>query len=74
MTRINYEDGSVVDEDDAALTLLQISLKHGVPHVHDCGGHARCSTCRVMIHDGLANVLPRTDDERRLARRQLERP
>jgi adenylate cyclase len=67
MTRISYEDGTVIDEADAALTLLQISLKHGVPHVHDCGGHARCSTCRVMIHDGLANVLPRTGDERRLA-------
>ncbi len=67
MTRISYEDGAVVEEDDAALTLLQISLKHGVPHVHDCGGHARCSTCRVMIQDGLANVMPRNDDERRLA-------
>ncbi len=66
MTRISYEDGTVVDEEDA-LTILQISLKHGLPHVHDCGGHARCSTCRVMIHDGLANVLPRNDDERRLA-------
>src|SRR6266480_7907300 len=22
---------------------LPISLKHGVPHVHECGGHARCS-------------------------------
>src|SRR5882757_3024847 len=67
MTCIHYEDGTVVDEDDAALTLLQISLKHGIPHVHACGGHARCSTCRVMIHDGLANTLPRNEAEQHLA-------
>src|SRR5205807_858866 len=67
MTCIKYEDGTVVDEDDPHLTLLQISLKHGVPHVHDCGGHARCSTCRVLIREGLENVLPRNEAEQRLA-------
>ena len=67
MNRITYQNGPVVEEQDAALTLLQISLKHGIPHVHACGGNARCSTCRVMVRDGLANVLPRNEAERELA-------
>jgi adenylate cyclase len=67
MIKVTYQNGPMIEEDDPALTLLQISLKHGVPHVHDCGGNARCSTCRVMIHDGLENVLPRTEAETRLA-------
>jgi adenylate cyclase len=67
MFKVAYQDGVSVEEDDPSLTLLQISLKHGIPHVHACGGHARCSTCRVMIREGLANVLARNEAEQRLA-------
>jgi adenylate cyclase len=70
MTVITYSDGVTVAEDDPDLTLLQISLKHGIPHVHECGGYARCSTCRVMVHAGLENVLPRNGEERLLAERK----
>src|SRR5438552_2142299 len=67
MATITYQDGITVKEDNRDLTLLQISLKHGIPHVHACGGNARCSTCRVMVHEGLENVLPRNLAEQRLA-------
>jgi class 3 adenylate cyclase/hemoglobin-like flavoprotein len=33
----------------------------------ECGGHARCTTCRVRCLDGLANLSPRTDAERIIA-------
>ena len=62
MITLTYENGTRVEEEDGGLTLLQISLKHGVPHLHVCGGNARCSTCRVMISEGLENVLPRNQD------------
>lgn len=48
-------------------TLLQTSLRNGVPHTHVCGGNARCSTCRVVVLDGLENCLPRNIAEERLA-------
>src|SRR5260370_40784633 len=67
MIKVTYQNGPTSEEVDPALTLPQISLKHGVPHVHECGGHARCSTCRVMIRDGLENVLQRNEAEKRLA-------
>ena len=67
MSKVTYQDGVTVDEDNPELTLLQISLKHDIPHVHACGGNARCSTCRVMICDGLGNVLPRNAAEQHLA-------
>src|SRR5215470_6071736 len=67
MATIAYHDGRSVDENDLGLTLLEVSLKHGIPHVHACGGHAACSTCRVMIHRGLENVQPRNPAETRLA-------
>ena len=47
-------------------TILEVSLRAGIPFAHACGGNARCSTCRVMILDGLENCAPRTKREEAL--------
>src|SRR5262249_42947354 len=44
-----------------------VSRRHGIPHVSECGGHARCSTCRVLVLDGLDRLTPRTPAEAALA-------
>ncbi|HVY42504.1 MAG TPA: adenylate/guanylate cyclase domain-containing protein [Hyphomicrobiaceae bacterium] len=44
-------------------TLLEISRMHRIPHAAVCGGRARCSTCRVRIDDGGANLAPPTYPE-----------
>lgn len=48
-------------------TILQVSLQAGIPHTHICGGNARCSTCRVLILEGLAHCTPRNSEEQVLA-------
>lgn len=48
-------------------TILQASLKAGISHAHACGGKARCSTCRVVILEGLEYCLPRNAKEKTLA-------
>ena len=50
-------------------TLLQSSLDAGIAHTHICGGHARCSTCRVMILDGHQALEPRNTRELQMAMR-----
>lgn len=67
MPQIRYHNEKVVDEADLSLSLLEVSLKHGIPHTHVCGGRARCSTCRVAIIDHEENVLPRNEAECALA-------
>ncbi|AWN51955.1 adenylate/guanylate cyclase domain-containing protein [Methylobacterium sp. 17Sr1-1] len=37
-------------------TLLEISRANRVPHVSVCGGRGRCSTCRVLVVGGEANL------------------
>ena len=37
-------------------TILQASLEAGIPHYHACGGNAQCSTCRVVVHEGIENL------------------
>ncbi len=52
---------------DLPETILQVSLRHGIPHTHVCGGNARCSTCRILIVEGLENCLPRNEKEQAMA-------
>jgi adenylate cyclase len=67
MFQVTFQNGTPIEVDEPNFTLLQLALKHGVPLVHECGGNARCSTCRVMISDGIENVLPRNAAEQKLA-------
>jgi adenylate cyclase len=50
-------------------TILEASLDSGVPHVHVCGGKARCSTCRVVVVSGLDRCSPRQGAEEKMAGR-----
>lgn len=51
-------------------TILQVSLGNKIQHVFECGGRARCSTCRVEILEGLENCRPRTRTESAIASRK----
>ena len=52
-----------------AQSLLDASLAAGLPHYHACAGQARCSTCRVLVIDGLESFGPRSPKEAELATR-----
>jgi len=62
----SYPDGkSVPIEPDQ--TMLEAFLQADIPHTHACGGNAYCSTCRVMILDGIKNCTNPTPAEKSLA-------
>lgn len=48
-------------------TILEATLRAGIPHAHACGGHGKCSTCRIWILDGLDHCENRNEDEKALA-------
>ncbi len=54
---LTYAGGRVVRA-PKGMTVLEASLRHGVPHASVCGGKARCSTCRIRIIGDLTH-LPR---------------
>ncbi|HMY47384.1 MAG TPA: 2Fe-2S iron-sulfur cluster-binding protein, partial [Leptospiraceae bacterium] len=68
--KITYTNDCTVEETDSSLSLLQISLKHEIPHTHVCGGNARCSTCRILVLKGAENLEPRNEAETALALRK----
>ncbi|MEZ4992002.1 MAG: 2Fe-2S iron-sulfur cluster-binding protein [Saprospiraceae bacterium] len=52
---------------DQDSTLLDISLENKIPHLHECGGNGRCTTCRVRVIEGHQNLSARTMVERNTA-------
>jgi adenylate cyclase len=70
MIEVTYERLGETRVEEEGLTLLEISKAQGIPHFHACGGHARCSTCRVLVLKGAENLTPRTEAESALAQRK----
>ena len=67
MPKIHYlTDGQTI-EIGSDTTLLRASLDHGIAHTHVCGGNAKCSTCRVLVIEGLGHCCRRNEREARLA-------
>ena len=62
--KISYVGGPTISV-APGLTLLQISQQAGVPHTALCGGRGRCTTCRVLVEDGAADMPPPSDAERK---------
>jgi ferredoxin, 2Fe-2S len=44
-------------------SILEIALAHGVEIDHACGGVCACSTCHVVVKQGLESIPEATDDE-----------
>ncbi|MFN3825687.1 MAG: adenylate/guanylate cyclase domain-containing protein [Pseudorhodobacter sp.] len=60
---VSYPGGVQVSA-PPGLSLLDISRMHRIPHASVCGGRARCSTCRVRVLEGLADLPPPDETER----------
>ena len=67
MPRVTYFDETTLEDVPGGHTLLDLSIRHRIPHLHQCGGHGRCTTCRVQILDGLSNVSSLGEVEQKVA-------
>jgi class 3 adenylate cyclase/hemoglobin-like flavoprotein len=68
MTTILYlGDDRTTHVADHRMTILDVSIAHKIPHFRECGGHGRCTTCRVRISGGIEHVSPRTQREAEVA-------
>jgi adenylate cyclase len=70
MPQLTYLSDSKTIEVDNATSILHASLQNGIAHTHVCGGNAKCSTCRVLVLDGLEQCCPRNEKEQKMADRR----
>lgn len=50
-------------------SVLSASLESGIPHYHECGGNAKCSTCRILVLEGSEHLSQRNEKEVSLVKR-----
>ena len=62
--RIRYIEGPQITA-AKGMTLLEMSRANGVPHTALCGGRGRCTTCRVVVEQGLDLLHPPSPTEQR---------
>jgi adenylate cyclase len=70
MPKITYIDdcqSGVTIPTESTETILEAALHSDIEHYHVCGGHARCTTCRVYILEGQEHLCPRTEAEMKIA-------
>ncbi|OYX26516.1 MAG: hypothetical protein B7Z10_03035 [Rhodobacterales bacterium 32-66-7] len=65
---IAYDNGPTVVA-PLGTTVLDVSRTHRIPHASVCGGRSRCSTCRVRVIEGLAQLPPPSETEAQVLRR-----
>ena len=44
-------------------SLLDVAMNAGIPLEHTCGGSCACTTCHLVIKQGMANLSEMEDDE-----------
>ena len=62
--RVHFSDGPEITS-PKGLTLLEMSRANGVQHTSLCGGRGRCTTCRVVVEDGMEQLHPPNETELR---------
>ena len=66
--RLTYADGRVMAVPSGA-TILETVQINGIDHAAVCGGRGRCTTCRVMVRDGIEQLdEPETIEAKALMR------
>lgn len=56
-------------------SILEVALLAGIPFCHECGGNAKCSTCRIIVVAGDLNMQPPAEKElRMMGKAGLEKP
>ncbi len=67
MPHIYYLPDEKRIEVDEGEFILETSLRFKIPHTHVCGGLGRCSTCRVLVVEGLENCGERSSAEKAIS-------
>jgi adenylate cyclase len=67
MPRIHFLPDNKTVKSKGNESIHDAALRAGVPIAHVCEGKGRCSTCRVVVLEGLDNCSPRTAKEQNIA-------
>ncbi|WCL50436.1 adenylate/guanylate cyclase domain-containing protein [Leptospira sp. GIMC2001] len=65
MIKVKYNNDTLI-ETEAEVSVLELSLRNKINHLHACGGNARCSTCRFLVLKNPEHLSKPTEAESNL--------
>lgn len=67
MPKIHFmPDDAIVDINEGE-TIRDAALRHNIPITNVCGAKGRCSTCRILVLEGIENCSSRSSKEKEIA-------
>ena len=61
--KITFLPQNVAIEVEEGKSILDIALENDIELDHNCGGNCACTTCHVIVKDGMNNLSEADDDE-----------
>jgi len=63
MPKIHFINFGESVEAAEGTSVLEAALESNIPLDHDCGGNCACTTCHILVEEGMVNLVPISDDE-----------
>lgn len=61
--RVTFLPANVTVEVEEGVSVLDAALNHGIDLEHNCGGNCACSTCHVIVREGMEHLSERSEEE-----------
>ena len=66
MAKITFLPDNKECDSPENVTILEVAKRNNIPHVSACGGEGKCTTCRLLILEGIEHCSQETDKEKAL--------
>ncbi|MEK6584137.1 MAG: 2Fe-2S iron-sulfur cluster-binding protein, partial [Nitrospirota bacterium] len=61
--KVTFLPQDIIAEGEEGKSILEIALEHEIELNHNCGGNCACTTCHVIIRNGMDNLSEAEDEE-----------
>lgn len=57
---------TTIETNDQNSSILSVLHENGIDWMHACGGKGRCTTCKMIVLNGLKNISPLSEFEQKV--------
>lgn len=61
--RVTFLPANLSVDVEEGTSILDAALNHAIDLEHNCGGNCACSTCHVIVQEGMEHLTERTEEE-----------
>jgi 2Fe-2S ferredoxin len=61
--RVTFLPANVTVEVEDGTSILDAALNHSIDLEHNCGGNCACSTCHVIVQEGMQHLSELSEEE-----------